>query len=141
MKQIEVSFWQKYVFPFKLINYTKLKGNYNHTYTQESKHGTIQHGALLFIVFNRKLSFGIIEISSLAVQVTRERFRRCPSESFASDGRTEPHPATNSSKQRTNVRRELIKVIKFQIAFIIRICSYRHLRYDSKSEFRGQNWN
>lgn len=73
--------------------------------------------------FDCKLLFEMIEISSLAVHVTRERFWRCLSESLSSDGRTETHPAKNiNCKVRTNENEEkLSKDIGFQLIFKIRI--------------------
>lgn len=41
---------------------------------------------------NFKLLFEKIAMSSLAVQVTRERFLRCVSESLSKDGTAETHP-------------------------------------------------
>ena len=43
---------------------------------------------------NCKLLFEKIAMTSLAVQVTRERFRRCVSESLSNDGKSETHPDT-----------------------------------------------
>lgn len=80
----------------------------------------------LFFYFCPKLLFEMIEISSLAVHVTRERFRRCLSESLSSNGRTQTNPANEFVKiNEKNEKLDIDKGIKIQLEFIIIIiCSH-----------------
>lgn len=71
-------------------------------------------------------------MSSLAVHVTRERFRRCVSESLSSNGKLETHPDSNMIKKvSTNKNNEenSNNDIKLQINSIIRTC-YATILYE-----------